>query len=305
VAVVDVGTNSILYLLAEQNAKGEVSLLHQEARSVRLGRKVMENRIIQKEAMEEAIAVLEYYKTLSQNQNADRIAVIGTHVLRTAKNKREVCEILRQKTGWKIEILTEEDEAKSSYRGALYGRPLPGFVSVVDIGGGSTEVILGQANRIVGFVSVNLGAVGLTETFLRHDPPLQNEWSALETCALNALGTAAGSLLKKGDRLVGVAGTVTTLAAMDLRLEAYDGRRVDGHTLSYAKIQILLNTMRGMTLAERQRVLTLDPKRADIILAGAAVLTSVMTLGKYKEITVSDNGLRLGIALREFEFHKN
>ena len=299
VAVVDVGTHSILYLLAEIDAKREVVSVYQEIQSVRLGRNVDNVGTIQGEVLSEALQVLKHYRELASKQEAEQIVVVGTQVFRTAKNEETVREAIQRETGLNLLILTEKEEAEWSYQGAVYGRDLEGPTSVGDIGGGSTEIILSDGDKIVDFESIRLGAVGLTEKFIHHDPPLQTECGSMEEHVLSSLEEVTNSLLKPGKRLVGVGGTVTTLAALDLRLKKYDPDRVDGYSMRYSNIEDMTDRMKRIPLAERKNLLKLDPKRADIILAGATVLKACMASGGFEEVIVSDRGLRFGIALRE------
>lgn len=298
-AVIDVGTNSILYLLAETNTRGEIIPAYQEVRSVRLGRNVATDGIILSESLKEAVRILNHYRNLTLKQKAHRIVVIGTQVFRAATNSERVCETIRKKTGFHVEILTEKEEAEWSYTGAIHGRQLHGLTCVVDIGGGSTEVILGDGEHISALESIKLGAVGLTERYIHHDPPLQSEWTSLEEFISASLKDTVGPLLERGEQLIGVGGTVTALAAQDMHLEHYDPDRVDGSVMPLSHIQKNLQKMKSIPLSERQVLLSLDPNRADIVLAGTAILRAVMGNYNFEQVIVSDRGLRFGIALRE------
>lgn len=298
-AVIDVGTHSVLYLLVEKNARGDAISLFQEIQSVRLGRNVDNAGTIQGEVLTEALQVLKHYRALASQQEADQIVVVGTHVFRAARNRKTVCKRIQNETGLNVEILIEKEEAEWSYRGAVYGRKWLGQNTVVDIGGGSTEVVLGKENEIVDWESTNLGAVGVTERFIHHDPPLPTEFSAMETSVFSSLKDKGASLLKQGERLIAVGGTATTLAALDLRLKKYDPHRVDRYVMRYSTIENILDRMKRIPLAKRKKLLKLDPDRADIILAGATILKICMRLGRFEEVIVSDRGLRFGIALRE------
>ena len=300
VVVIDIGTHSILYLLVEKNSTGRLVSAHQEIRSVRLGRNIDTRGIVQKESLIKAVTVLKEYADLAQEQNTAKIIVVATHVLRAARNKVDVCETIRKETGLTLQILSGKEEAEASYRGATFGRDLASSVCVVDIGGGSTEIILGEADRIVEVKSVPLGAVGLTERFVRSDPPLNTELADLESFIDIAMKNTLSPVLMEAKNLVGVGGTVTTLAALDLGLITYDPHRVDGHIMHSRRIHRMMDPIQGLSLSERKKIMEMDPGRADIIIAGAYLLRAIMSMGAFKSILVSDRGLRFGIAIHAF-----
>ena len=259
--------------------------------------------IIRAEETAKAISVLIEYTNLARRQKAELVVAVATHALRTAKNRADVCRTLRQETGLKVRILTEREEAKAGFMGALSNKNMNIQSCVLDIGGGSTELTLGRSDRIIDFTSVALGAVGLTERFLHRDPPLPSEWDEMNRFIESILTETFVHLLKEGKQFIGVGGTVTTLAALDLGLQNYDSNRVDGHILHRDRIRQIMIKLQRMPVAKRQTLMHFDPHRADIILGGTGILRSVMIMGNYESIIVSDRGLRFGIAvqkLREF-----
>jgi exopolyphosphatase/guanosine-5'-triphosphate,3'-diphosphate pyrophosphatase len=300
VVVIDIGTHSILYLLAEKDSSGRVACVHQEIRGVRLGRNIGARGVVQEAFLNKAISVLKEYVKLAQDQQADEIIIVSTHVLRAAQNKADVGEMIRKETGLLLHILSGQEEAEASYRGATFGRELTESTCVVDIGGGSTEVILGKADRIMELQSIPVGAVGLTERFLRSDPPSETELADMEHFIDTSMNDTLGPLLLGAKDLIGVGGTVTTLAALDLGLRTYDPHRVDGHILQASRIRRMTDHIQKLSLSERKKIMEIDPGRADIILAGAYLLKAIMDRGPFKTIRVSDRGLRFGIAIRSF-----
>jgi len=299
-AIIDVGTHSILLLIAETNINGNIVPIHQEIRSVRLGKSVDRDGIIRNEPLTETILVLNRFKDLAMNRKAERIVVVGTQVLRSAKNRDFVRATIKQKTGLDIETLHQKDEARWSYRGAIDDRNIDGPTIVLDIGGGSTELILGDGQKILDFTSIGIGAVGLTERFIQQDPPAENEYASMEDYIRSALKDTISSILKQGVTLIGVGGTVTTLAALHRGMKRYDPDSIDGYIMRFSAIDKILNKMKRLPLSSRKKLLELDPERADILPAGASILLTILSLGKFKDILVSDRGLRFGIALREF-----
>ena len=306
IAVIDVGTNSVLYLMVEVTEDGKMLPLYQEALSIRLGKKLFPKNTIRGDSVSELIKVLKEYKKLSEKEKVTRLIAVGTHVFRSAKNRSEVLEKIKVETDIQIEVLTEEEEAEWSYRGALYGKDLTGKILMADIGGGSTELVLGKNSVIMDFRSLKMGAVGLTEKFIHHDPPLENECTFIMENVSYHLKDSVELLLKQGEQFIGVGGTVTTLAALVLHLEKYQPMAVQGFIMTFTDVKKMLEKLKHLPLAKRKELLKLDPKRADIIVAGTIILERIMTLGNFKKIIVSDQGLRFGIALREwFAYSEN
>lgn len=303
-AVVDIGTNSILYLLAEKNKKGWIRGVFQQTETARLGARLDATGRIQKSQLDKAIRVLVRYRKLAETQLAEKVTVVGTHLFRRAANRDEILLAISNRAKTTVEVLSEQEEAEWSYRGALYQRGIQGAVVAVDIGGGSTEAVLGLSGRILEARSVPLGAVSLTERFLSEgrqaDPPAGDEMDALKTFVRTAVQKGLSPLLAKGRQLVAIGGTATTLAALDLGLKQYDPQKADGTVIHRETVIRLLNELAGMAPGERKKRLSMDPKRADIITAGTVILNRIMESGSFDEALVSDRGLRFGIALREF-----
>ncbi len=304
IAVFDIGTQSILCLIAD-NDKNGLTTIYQEAVSVRLGKGLQEKRHIEESSCRKAIDVLNEYKRLALFRQAGKIIAVGTRVFRSAKNSREIVREIKDKTALNIEILSERDEARWSYLGAKYGKTITEPSTIADIGGGSTEIILGNRTEILKWISLDLGAVTLTEQAIRHDLPLKREVAEIENTIQTKLNDTAEDLIGKGRCLIAVGGTATTLAALALNLETYSGDIVDGQILTQSEIREFINQFRRLTLEEKKQLLRLDPARADIILTGTLILNGLLNRGNFNEIMVSDHGLRHGIAVREFQKYKN
>ena len=302
VAVVDIGTNSILYLLARADAKRRVVTLHQENASVRLGRFLAQMGTIFVDALPDALRVLNDYKCLAHRHGAAKLITVGTHLFRTAVNAGHICSVLKEKTGLEIEVLTEKAEAAWSFHGAVYDRDIQEECVVVDIGGGSTELIRGRPDGITESESFDLGAVVLSETHLSDVPPRGNALSRVSETILSELDRSRVLSHGRDQRLVGVGGTITTLAALDLSLDEYDPNRVDGYILSRRAVQSRMAQFQDIDHNRIKHLLPFAPERADIILAGTSILHEIMNTGRFRELLVSDRGLRFGIALREFSF---
>ncbi|NUN71343.1 MAG: Ppx/GppA family phosphatase [Bacteroidetes bacterium] len=298
--VIDIGTNTILLLVTDA-AEGKLgAVLHDEQVIARLGKGVDAERMIGPETFLRAEGFLRTYRATCDALNVERICAVGTSALRDARNRDEFCRHIRGSTGIDIEILSGADEAYWTYRGGIsefIGRS--DRYSVVDIGGGSTEVIIGSGTGIESSTSIDIGAVRLTERILRSSPP--------ETSALIEAHDYIRSLMVPVTAelnttfAVGVAGTVTTLAALHQKLPRYQPEKVSGYALSYEDIGAMFGMLKDRSTAQIAAFPQISAGRADIILAGIMILLGYMEAGSLKRITVSDRGLRYGIALREAE----
>jgi len=294
-SVIDIGTNSVLYQLVEKKPDGTIVPDIQDIRNVRLG-EGLSPAGIRKAAQDRLLPILHDFKKLAESHHCDRTVIVGTRVFRAASNAEDICRRVLSETDLHIEILSPQEEAIWSFYGAVYDQSEK-MISVIDIGGGSTEISSPDKDSIQS-VSMNIGAVTLTERHFRHDPPLSHEIQAANGEIDTAL-RSAGHINHPGARWIGTGGTVTTLAAMHMRLKQYKADRVHGQNLSMRHIRKLLETMTRQTLIERQKQIPFDPSRADIIIAGTLILNRMMTTGACQTLTISDRGLRFGIALRE------
>jgi exopolyphosphatase/guanosine-5'-triphosphate,3'-diphosphate pyrophosphatase len=301
-SAIDIGTNTILMLIADLTSDGKVTVLRDEHVIARLGKGVDEHRAITPDTMERTVGYLRSYRDLSDKLRAERIIACGTSALRDAANGREFIKSVKDELGFEIKVLSGDEEAELTYLGAVSEFLIPGEgrnFGVLDIGGGSTEMVLGTGTRIEEKLSLEVGSVRLTERLLKISPPS----SLAVNHALNEIRTHIASLpsLPSPTRLIGVAGTLTTLAAMDLRLSAYDPNRVSSHVLTIDAIQEIFNHLRIKSVEEILSYPQVLPGRADVLLAGILILLEIMKRLEADQITVSDRGLRYGIALREVE----
>lgn len=288
-AGIDVGTNSALLTVARPGPRG-LHVLEERVVITRLGQGLRQRGRLSPEAMDRTVAVLEEYGRAVTAFGA-RARAAGTSALRRADNRDELLERAREALGFPLEVLSGDDEARLGYRGALIG--LPGIAEgdrplVIDPGGGSTEVFV-RPDQVV---SLEVGAVRLTERFLEHDPPAAGE---LEACAGRVRDEAAG-LDPAGDRtVVGLGGTVTTLAAVAAGLASYDSDQVHGRKLGLDEIREQRRRLAALTVVERERIPCLPPGRADVIVAGAVLLEGLLERLGAGRVLVSDRGLRYGL----------
>jgi exopolyphosphatase/guanosine-5'-triphosphate,3'-diphosphate pyrophosphatase len=299
ISVIDIGTNTVLLLVARVSAAGAITPLLYEQRVPRLGKGVDEHRTLQADSMARVIGVLKEYRDLSAPIRPERTVVCGTSAVRDAANKEEFVGLVARETGYRLEVLSGDQEALWTYRGGVSGVPEIESATVIDIGGGSTEVIVGDRLRIMQKISLDLGSVRLTERFFRHDPPLPNELDAAVQATTTGLGQAEFSFA--GSTLVGVAGTATTLAILDQGLSTFNVRAVTNYRLTMEAVNRLYTKLREMDTNTIRALSGAMEGRADVIVAGALILLEAMKHFGFGEAVVSERGLRYGLALREAE----
>jgi exopolyphosphatase/guanosine-5'-triphosphate,3'-diphosphate pyrophosphatase len=298
VASIDIGTNTILLLIAEVQNGRITKILHDEQVIARLGKGVDAERIISQETFVRAGGFLRRYKETCDSFGVEKICAVGTSALRDAKNRDEFTAYIRERTGIAIEILSGDDEALWTYRGGIseFGGRSERY-SVVDIGGGSTEIIIGDTTGITSKVSIDLGSVRINERILKDSPP---EIPALIE-AHQLIASQMPPITKEvaSTFAVGVAGTLTTLAALHQRLPQYLPERVSGYSLRYDDVCGMFGLLKDKSISQITAFPQISAGRADIILAGIMILMGYMEAGSLPQITVSDRGLRFGIVLRE------
>jgi len=290
-AAIDIGTNSLLMTIAEGSADNP-RVLADRATVTRLGEGVDASGKLTPEAILRTLEVIKRYAEEARAVGA-RIVAVGTSALRDAENARVFLDPATAHVGGEIEIIDGKREAELTFRGALSGIAYPGTVTVVDIGGGSTEIVRGQDGKVIESVSLNIGSVRLTERHLKSDPPSDGEMEALDR---NLTAVIEGSPVQPTAPLVGIAGTVTTLAAVARKMVDYDGSEVHGTRLMTEEIRELIAGFRSTRAPDRvARFPGLQPGRADVIIAGAQILLRLAERARTSQITVSDRGVRWGI----------
>jgi len=298
-AAIDIGTNTLRLLVAETVGPDDYTVLHEEQQITRLGEGLRSTGVLQDAPRRRSLTVLRRFAELARSLKAGEIVAVATSAVREARNGQEfVAEVWRE-AGLALRVIDGEEEARLTLLGVRHGLRLGSRrVLAIDIGGGSTEFVLARGEVIEGIVSTGLGVVKLTEQYLVSDPPTVDERRRLE----EFVGTRIDRLRRElpgleAAQLVGTAGTVTTLAAVDLALATYDRQKVRGHCLSLARVRELLDRLAALALRERRGIPGLEPGRADIIIAGAAILAVSMERLGYHELRVSNDGLREGILI--------
>ena len=300
-AALDVGSNTVLMLVAERDAAGAVRAVADFARITRLGRGVDANgRLDAQSAAQTLDAVVEFAQK-ARDLGAEKIVGVATAALRDAQDGAGFLAQVKARAGLDLEIITGATEAQLSYLAVAKGLELDPAAKllIVDIGGGSTELIRAEPGRKLEFVSLQLGSVRLTERFVRNDPPTAREAAELRLIVDEALQQLGWEFTP--DMMVGIAGTVTTVCAVALGLATYDPAIVHGYRLSHDDVIGTIAKFGALPLAERKQLPGLQAGRADVIFAGAAILERIMSHFHLSEVVVSDQGVRWGLLWRTIE----
>jgi exopolyphosphatase/guanosine-5'-triphosphate,3'-diphosphate pyrophosphatase len=304
IGAIDIGTNTVLLLVAEMRG-AELVAVEERATITRLGEGVDKSRELMPEAIARTSAALDAYAEITKRLGVEKMAVVGTSAMRDARGGEKIRAQIKTKFGIDARVLSGDEEARMTFAGALSGLSArPGFpsvsisesedVAVFDIGGGSTEIVRGK-NGVIGYAhSFDIGSVRFTERYVKSDPPTPEEIETLKRAAADEFARAASI---RASRVVGIAGTVTTLAAVALKMADYDGARVHGHVMTREVIAKTVDRLASMPLENRQNVIGLEPKRADVIVAGGIIALAAMDALVADEIMISDRGVRWGLAL--------
>jgi exopolyphosphatase/guanosine-5'-triphosphate,3'-diphosphate pyrophosphatase len=296
VAVIDVGSNSTRLLVADVD--GDVGVRERQSRVTRLGRGVDLSGQLSDEAIEAACEAIADYVEICGSMGAERVAAIATSAVRDASNGDAFVAELRERFALSARVLDGEEEARLTYRGATAEQPPAIPTLVIDIGGGSTEIVVGTGAEIGFHASLQAGVVRHTERHISGDPPTAVELEELAADARTLIATTLdGHDGARASAGIAVAGTPTSLAAVDLGLEPYDPARVHGHTLSLETIQHLLSRFASAPLAERAEIPGLHPDRAPTIIAGCVILVEAMRAFGLDRIQASEHDILYGMAL--------
>ena len=306
VGAVDCGTNTIRLLVADLDpVTATQHTVAREMRIVRLGEGVDRHGVLDGEALRRVFGAVDEYAALLDAHDVGPRRFVATSAVRDAGNAEDLAAGIRSRLGVDVDVVTGEEEARLSFEGATRSLPdLPGPVAVLDIGGGSTELVLGEAapttgtpGRLEAGRSLDVGSVRLTERLMPSDPPTAEETAAAARVVDEALATlpAYGVDVRAAASLVGVAGTVTTLAALHLGLQQWDAELVHGARIPVGDARALAARLLTLTTAERQ-ALGVPAGRADVIAAGALVLDRVLRLTSVTEVVASVSDILDGIA---------
>ena len=304
IAAVDVGSNTVRLLVADIVGAGTWRVVDEDQTITRLGEGLARTGVLGEVPMARTLAVVKTYVERAADAGAADVRIVATSAVRESSNGRSFAEAVAAATGRAVDVVSGADEARLTVRGVRHGLgPLPGPVLTFDIGGGSTEYVLSEDAAIRGAISLRLGVIPLAERFpftsgidWERYRTLEGEVHAQLVRELPAAIRAAAVA-----HLVGTAGTVTTLAALDLGLARYDPERVQGHTLSRQTIRRLLERLGALTVVERAALPCLDPGRADLIIPGIAIVMATFEETRIEALQVSEYGLREGLLVDAIE----
>jgi len=296
VAVIDVGSNSSRLLVADV-VDGEVAKIERQSRVTRLGRGVDLSGQLSAEAIEEACEAIGDYVAICEAAGVEAVAAIATSAVRDASNGAAFVAELRERFALSARVLDGDEEARLTYLGATHEQPPADPTLVIDIGGGSTELIVGSGSEISFQASLQAGVVRHTERHISTDPPTAGELEELAGDVRTIIEAVSENERAAAVAGIAVAGTPTSLAAIDLELDPYDPERVHGHLLSLESIQRLLSQLASARLEERVQIPGLHADRAPTIIAGVVILVEAMRAFGLKRIRVSEHDILYGTAI--------
>jgi exopolyphosphatase / guanosine-5'-triphosphate,3'-diphosphate pyrophosphatase len=299
-ATIDVGSNTVRLLIADVVGAATWQVVDQDQTVTRLGEALAHSGQLGEAPMARTLGAVRVYVQRSVSLGARDVHIVATSAVREASNGHAFAAAIEAATGRPVDVVSGETEARLTLRGVRCGLgALAGSMLTFDIGGGSTEYVLADGDSIRSMASLRLGVVPLAERFPfpgRVDAPhYRTLCDEIRTRLEGELPAAIRTA--RVDHLVGTAGTVTTLAALDLGLVRYDGARVQGHVLSRAAVDGLAARLGRLTVGERGTLPCLEPGRADLIVPGTAIVTVTMDLARVDRLKVSDYGLREGLLM--------
>jgi exopolyphosphatase/guanosine-5'-triphosphate,3'-diphosphate pyrophosphatase len=300
-ATFDVGTNTVLMLLVESDGNGGLTTILERSRITRLGKGVDRTGQLDPENSQRTLDTIAEFADAARSAGAEKIVAAATSALRDAKDGADFIRRVKEKAGVELKVIPGLEEAALSElavkRSLHLGSDLR--LLVADIGGGSTELIRSEPGHELMSVSLQIGSVRLTERIIQHDPPSKEEIEKLTATIDQQLEKLGWSF--RPEVLVGIAGTVTTIAAVAMDMRDYDASRVQGHVLQRDDVSAIVKRFGEVTLAERKQIPGVLEARADVIFAGSLILERVMDHFDIDRVTVSDQGVRWGLAWRELD----
>jgi exopolyphosphatase/guanosine-5'-triphosphate,3'-diphosphate pyrophosphatase len=301
VATFDVGSNTVLMLAAEVDQRRQPRILAERSRITRLGRGVDRNGRLDTNSAALTLATLEEFAATGSQLGVERVMAAATAALRDAADGSEFIAQVKEHTGLELQIIPGAEEAALSHLAVVRGLGLDPSLPllIVDIGGGSTELIRAEPGADLKLVSLQIGSVRLTERCVRSDPPSDPDTASLRATIEGALDGLGWRF--RPARVVGIAGTVTTLCAVALGLHSYDSSVVHEYRLPRAEVDRVIGLLRSLPQIERLKLPGLPEGRADVLFAGATILERVLDRFGANEVTVSDQGVRWGLLWREID----
>lgn len=297
IGIIDVGSNSIKFLLASKNPDGTVNAIIEDTAGARLGEGLRETGAISQPAMERNAEAIAAFANTAREHGATEIIAVGTMALRSAKNAQDFINMVQDKANITLKAIPGEEEARLAYLAVLSALPVQaGGVAIFDTGGGSTEFIFGEGTTLQNRFSLDVGAVIITEKYFTMDPVTPEAVDAAMADITGAFSQVKGDITQ----LIGMGGTVTSMGAVKHQMEKYDPDIIQGSTITLADVNQQIEMYAARTIESRKEIIGLQPKRADVILAGACILKAILTCLNADALTISDRGLRHGLAFDIF-----
>lgn len=288
IGTIDIGTNSMRLLIGEYK-NGKIENRKKFVNTTRIGQGVDKEGYISNEAINRNIDALKEFAKLCNDEKCEYVYGMGTSALRDSKNGDEFVQLAKRETGISIDIISGEEESNLGFKGVLEGLEGNNDILVIDIGGGSTEFIIGDREGIKFAKSENVGALRMTEKFLKIDPIDDLEFNDMYMFIEHEIDKTLEYIKEKGIKnLVGIGGTITSLSAMNQELAIYSMEKIHSSKICKKEIEKILQNLKKMTLSDKKTLKGLQPKRADIITAGVAILNIIMEKLELDEIIVSE-----------------
>lgn len=301
VASIDIGTNTILLLIAEVSLDNlKITPIKEETRMPRIGQGTKKSGFITSEKIDLLYGILEEYNEIIKAYKCERVILTGTNAFRIANNTSSIIKEIKQRFNYDLNVVSGEMEAKLAFLGATSSIKENDTIVVIDIGGSSTEIITGNKNKILSEGSLQIGSVAATENFLKHSPPLQSELNNLEIEIDKLISNI--ELSERPNNVIAIAGTATTAAGMILGLKEFQEESVNNFKLNQEMISKILDDLFKLNpkeiLTKYGRVME---GREDIILAGIIILNQIMKKFRFEKVTVSTRGIRYGAIINYFQ----
>tara|TARA_B100001029_G_C15062885_1_gene460188 strand:- start:4559 stop:5467 length:909 start_codon:yes stop_codon:yes gene_type:complete len=298
IAIIDLGTNSLITIIAEM-LNDEIKIVNENYQIIRLGEGIAETGNISNNAILRCISSFQRIKKKLKKYKVEKIICVATSALRDALNGKKIIQLLQNKFKINIQIIDGKTEAKIVANATKREFNIKNKnIVIFDIGGGSTELIILQNNIIKVIDSFKIGAVRCTESFLKSDPPKMAEIKKFENYLDEKLLKFSNFNVVEG---IGIAGTVTTLSSINLKLEKYNSDFIHKSNITISEVEAIKNKIQNINLLQRKTIKGLDPKRAEVILSGTIICKKIMEKFKLNKIIVSDRGLRWGLLYQEFD----
>lgn len=290
VGTIDIGTNSMRLLISDYK-DNKIENRKKYVNTTRIGKGVDKEGYITEEALQRNLTALKEFSDMCIAEDCEAIYCMGTSALRDSKNRQEFVDRAKKLTNIDVDIICGKEESDLGFMGVLQGTDgnKKEDILVIDIGGGSTEFIVGNEDRIEFAKSENVGALRMTEKFIISDPVEDGEFKCMSDFIYNTISDTLVKLNSMNIKtLVGIGGTITSLSAINQQLEEYSMEKIHNSVVTKKEVEIILQNLKNMTLNDKKTLKGLQPKRADIIVAGVEILNIIMERLKFEEIVISE-----------------